>query len=178
MWYALGMTAPIFVRPPTTDELAALQAAVRGNDAFAVRRAQIILASAARQTASQTALAWHCSSEAVREAIHAFNHFGLACLHKGSNRALSQKPQLDESKSAALRAMLHQSPREFGLPHSLWSLARLAIVCQQQGLTREVVSIETVRQALLRLGLKWRQARRHITSPDPNYERKKNGGTS
>ena len=178
MWYALGMTAPIFVRQPTTDELAALQAAVRGNDAFAVRRAQIILASAARQTASQIAPTWHCTSEAVREVIHAYNHCGLVCLHKGSNRALSQKPELDESKADALQAILHQSPREFGLPHSLWSLARLAIVCQQQGMTREVVSIETVRQALLRLGLKWRKARRHISSPDPAYAAKKKGVTS
>lgn len=168
---------PIFVRQPTTDELPALQAAVRGQDAFALRRAQIILASADQQTVTQLAKHWHCSGEAVREVIHAFNQHGLACLRRGSNRALSQKPQLDPSKAAAVQAILHQSPRQFGLQHSLWSLERLAVVLQQQGLTAQVVSIETVRQALQRLGLKWRKARRHITSPDPAYAAKKNAGT-
>jgi hypothetical protein len=42
-----GMRPPIFVRPLTADEHAALAAALRSADAFVLRRAQIILASAA-----------------------------------------------------------------------------------------------------------------------------------
>ena len=35
------------------------------------------------------------------------------------------------------------------------------------------VSDETIRQTLLRLGVKWKRAKHWITSPDPGYERKK-----
>lgn len=177
MWYAGTMTKPIFARQPTADEQPVLQAALRTHDAFAARRAHIILASAAQQPASYIAQQWHCSSQAVREAIHAWQQSGLACLQRGSNRPLSAQPLLDSTKAEAIRAILQQSPRAFGLDHSLWSLARLALVWQQQGLTANVVSLETVRQALKRLGLKWRKARRHITSPDANYALKKNDAT-
>ena len=37
----------------------------------------------------------------------------------------------------------------------------------------ERVSGETIRQAILRLGVRWRRAKQWITSPDPEYARKK-----
>jgi hypothetical protein len=40
-------------------------------------------------------------------------------------------------------------------------------------LTSEAVSHETVRQALKKLDINWRRARKHISSPDPHYEQKK-----
>ena len=35
-----------------------------------------------------------------------------------------------------------------------------------------VLSAETIRQALLRLGVGWRRAKRWLTSPDPAYAQK------
>ena len=32
---------------------------------------------------------------------------------------------------------------------------------------------ETIRQAILRLGVRWKRAKEWITSPDPEYARKK-----
>ncbi|HEU5376546.1 MAG TPA: transposase family protein [Ktedonobacteraceae bacterium] len=45
-----------------------------------------------------------------------------------------------------------------------WTLALAAEVCFEQGLTETRVCIETVRQALLRLGVGWQRAKHWITS--------------
>jgi hypothetical protein len=76
-----------------------------------------------------------------------------------------------------LRALLHQSPRVFGKPTSLWTLALAAEVSYAQGITPEQVSGETVRATLERLGIGWRRAKQWITSPDPEYARKKTRAT-
>jgi hypothetical protein len=39
-------------------------------------------------------------------------------------------------------------------------------------------SIETMRQALSRVGINWKRAKRWITSPDPEYQRKKGDATA
>ncbi len=72
-----------------------------------------------------------------------------------------------------MRALLHQSPRQFGRERSLWTLNLVAEVCFEQGLTKALVSDETIRDALRRLGVRWKRARDWITSPDPEYARKK-----
>jgi hypothetical protein len=48
--------------------------------------------------------------------------------------------------------------------------------CHQQGLSDRVLSPETVRQAIRRLGLGWKRAKQWLTSPDPAYGRKKSPG--
>jgi hypothetical protein len=73
--------------------------------------------------------------------------------------------------------LLHQSPRTFHQPTSLWTLELAAQVSFQQGLTQERVSGETIRATLARLGVRWQRAKEWITSPDPAYARKKGRGT-
>jgi hypothetical protein len=70
---------------------------------------------------------------------------------------------------------VHQSPRTFGKPTSVWTLELAAEVSVAEGLTAERVSDETIRQAIRRLGIGWKRAKRWITSPDPAYARKKLG---
>ena len=82
---------------------------------------------------------------------------------------------LDAAKRERLRAIVHQSPRAFGHARSTWTLALLAQVAHEQGLSPTVLSPETIRQALLRLEVTWRRAKPWITSPDPAYARKKTG---
>jgi hypothetical protein len=41
-----------------------------------------------------------------------------------------------------------------------------------------VLSIETIRQALRRLRVRWRRAKHWLTSPDPAYTRKKTDATA
>ena len=79
----------------------------------------------------------------------------------------------DQGKREQLRALLHTNPHEFGKPRSTWTLAMLAEVSAEQGLSDKQVSIETIRQAITALGVSWQRAKDWITSPDPQYSRKK-----
>jgi hypothetical protein len=83
-------------------------------------------------------------------------------------------PIFDEDRREELKALLHRSPRDFGKQTSVWTLELAADVCAQTELTERLVSDETVRMALRRLGVGWRRAKNWITSPDPEYARKKN----
>jgi hypothetical protein len=113
----------------------------------------------------------------VRNAIRAFNAEGPAALIEGSSRPKSVAPVLDQAKRERLRAILHQSPRAFGQARSTWTLVLLAQVAHEQGLSPSVLSGETIRQALVRLAVGWKRAKRWLTSPDPDYARKKAAAT-
>ncbi len=172
-----GMHPPIFVRELSGAERAQLEASLRAPSAFTVRRAQIVLLSAAGQRPRAIAQGLCCAVQTVRNGIRAFNATGLAALSAGSSRPRSAAPVLDGAKRERLRALLHQSPRAFGQPRSTWTLALLAQVAHAQGLSPTVLSPETIRQALVRLGVNWRRAKHWLTRPDPGYARKKAGAT-
>lgn len=152
-------------------------AGLRSPNAFTMRRCQILLASSKGHRPSQIAVNLGCAVQTVRNAIKDFHQQGLESLQPGSSRPKSVKPLLHGDKAEALRAILHKSPRTFGKPTSVWTLALAAEVCHEQGLTERPVSIELIRQALKRLGVGWQRAKDWITSPDPQYERKKRGET-
>jgi transposase len=173
-----GMHPPIFVREPSRAERAQLEAGLRAPSAFTVRRAQIVLLSAAGRRPRAIAQGLCCAVQTVRNGIRAFNATGVAALSAGSSRPKSAAPALDGAALEQLRAILHQSPRAFGQARSTWALALLARVAHEQGLSPTVLSPETIRQALLRLDVSWRRAKRWLTSPDPAYARKKAGATA
>ena len=171
------MKPPLFVRLLTDPERAALRAGLRSPDAFTLRRCQILLASAEGLRPSQIAERFGCASQSVRNAIRAFAAEGTDCLREKSHRPKSVRPELDDAACERLRALLHRSPRDFGRPTSLWTLALAAEVALAEGVTARLVSDETIRQALIRLGVGWKRAKPWITSPDPAYLRKKRRAT-
>jgi len=168
------MKPPIYVRPLTPEERQQLEAGLRSSEAFTLRRCQILLASARGQRPAQIARQLGCASQSVRNAIHAFHTRRLAALAAQSRRPKHTRRVLD---GEPLRALLHERPRAFGKPRSTWTLRLAAEVCWEWGLTPSQVSIETIRQALKRLGVNWRRAKRWITSPDPQYALKKSSAT-
>src|SRR5579885_1933747 len=85
--------------------------------------------------------------------------------------------KLDGEAAEQVRALVHQSPRSFGLPTGLWTLERAADVSFAQGITSERASSATIRNALRRLGVKGKRTKHGITSPDPAYARKKGHAT-
>ena len=172
------MQAPLFVRPLTADERIALEAGLRSSAGFTVRRCQMLLASADGQTTTAIARQLRCNDQTVRNALHAFNHHGLAALQPKSSRPHTSPAVFDDRGRDRLRALLHQSPRTFGKDTSVWTLALAAEVSFAQGITPRLVSDETIRLALTRLGVSWKRAKHWITSPDPDYARKKNGATA
>ena len=172
------MKTPIFVRPVSDEEREALQAGLRSKDAFTLRRCQMLLASARGEYAPKIAESLSCGEQTVREAIHDFNQRGLDALVARSSRPKRTRDTFDQESAEALREMLHRSPREFGYQTSLWTLEMAAQASFEEGLTQRRVSGETIRSTLARLlGVRWMRAKRWITSPDPLYERKKEGAT-
>jgi transposase len=174
----MSMKTPIFVRPLSEDERESLQKGLRSKDTFTMRRSQMLLASSRGERAPKIALNLGCASQTVRDAIHDFNERGVLALNAKSSRPNRTREAFDERSAEALREILHRSPREFGRESSLWTLAMAAEVAFEEGLTPERVSGETVRATLSRLlSVRWMRAKRWITSPDPLYERKKEGAT-
>src|SRR5947208_9145334 len=170
----MGMgKAPLFVRPPTDAERQALEDALRSPDAFVLRRAQIIRASAQGEQVGVIAPRVGFSGQAVRNVIRAFNARGVAALQQGSRRNRVIYSSFDTAGAEAVRALLHQSPRLFDKPTGVWTLELAADVAYERGLTAWRVSGETIRATLARMGVRWRRAKEWITSPDPEYARKK-----
>lgn len=171
------MKPPLFIRPLSPEESQALRAGLRSPSAFTLRRCQILLASAEGLKPSRIGARLGCATQTVRDAIRAFAAEGLACLREKSHRPRSARPALDAAAAERLRALLHRSPRDFGKPTSLWTLDLAAEVAFAEGLTPRLMSGESVRRALKRLGVGWKRAKTWITSPDPAYLRKKTRGT-
>ena len=168
------MRPPIFVRPLTEVERARLEASLRSQELYVVRRCQILLASARGEWVPRIAELLGCTDQTVRNVLHEFERVGLdACLTRGSSRPHTIHAKVDAVAAEQIRALLHQSPRTFGKPTSVWTMDLAAEVSFAAGITAEQVSGETIRQAILRLGVHWRRAKQWITSPDPEYARKK-----
>ena len=172
------MKPPLFVRSLTEQEHNALKQALRASDSFTLRRAQILLNSAKGQRAAEIADQLSCAVQTVYNAIHDFNDRGLTALLRQSNRPKTIETAFDESTREGLFDIAHKSPRAFGKARSVWSLETLAEVAFEEGLTKEQVSIETIRRAIHALGSSWQRAKDWITSPDPQYALKKSNSVA
>jgi transposase len=171
------MKPPLFIRPLSEPERTALRAGLRSPDAFILRRCQMLLASAGGQRPSRIAASLGCSSQAVRDVLHAFAAEGLGCLRQKSTRPKTIHAAWPKERDEDFRALLHQSPRAFGKSTSLWTLGLAAEVCFEKGWTARVLSGEAIRLVLQRLGVGWKRAKHWLVSPDPQYARKKNCAT-
>src|SRR3954447_14347434 len=108
------MHPPIFVREPSAEERARLEAALRAPDAFTVRRAQIVLARAEGRRPRAIARDLRCATQTVRNGIRPFNPSGLPALTARAPHTRSAAPVLGAAELERLRAILHQPPRAFG----------------------------------------------------------------
>jgi transposase len=171
------MKPPLYVRPLMGAECDALKAGLRSSDAFTLRRSQILLASARGDRPPAIAHQLGCASQTVRNTIRAFNERGLDALQERSRRNHTIHTSFDTATLEQLQALAHRSPRDFGHPTSIWTLDLLADESARQRLTSRRVSDETIRVAIKRLGTSWKRAKHWITSPDPEYARKKGDAT-
>ena len=164
------MKAPLFVRKLTSDEIHQLRAGLRSKQPFTLRRCRIVLASARGLRPSQIALQTGCAVQTVHNVIRAFNESSLECLVAQSRRPKSSAPLFDQARCQGLHTLLRQSPRAYGFKASQWNLHMVALACQQTGLTETLVSIETIRRALARLGVDWKQAKQWPAGSDLENE--------
>jgi transposase len=153
-----SMKTPLYIRPLIENERSQIQAGLRSKDAFVLRRSQVLLASERGERAPAIASQFGCHRQTVLNIIHGFNRL---------------RTTFPDETLEALQDLLHRSPRDFGLDTSVWTLSLAARISFQQGLTPRLVSGESVRRALKRLGKSWKRAKHWITSPDPQYLLKK-----
>ena len=167
------MRPPIFVRALTETERERLEAGLHAKDVYVLRRCQILLASDRGEWVPRIAATLGCHDQTVRNVLQEFERDGLeACLTRGSSRPHTIHAKVDAVAAKQIRALLHQSPRTFGKATSSWTMELAAEVSFAEGITAEQVSGETIRQAILRLGVRWKRAKPGITRPDPEYARK------
>jgi transposase len=162
------MKTPIYVRDVTAKERERLKTGLRSRDRFEVRRSQIVLASARKETARRIARTLGCDDQTVRNVIKKFN------AHRPHHITATFTPETIEQ----LKDLLHQSPRNFGKETSLWTLDLLAEVSFSEKVAERLVSGEAIRITLKRFDISWKRAKHWITSPDPAYVLKKSSGTA
>ncbi len=168
----------LYARELTEEERNQLRRSLKSGNGFTVRRAQMILKSADEGLkVDEIGEQLGCTGQTVREAIHAFDREGLNCLEAKKMGRRDDQRAFDEEARETLRELLRRSPRDYGHESSLWTLAMLAETSAKEGLVQAGVSSETVRTTLLAMGINWRRAKKRITSPDPDYERKKSDAT-
>ena len=166
------------IREITLEEKTILQHSLRSSSAFTVRRSQIVLMRTDEQlTPKQIGERLRCSDQCVREAIHAFNREGVSYLYPKSRARHEPQSAFSVAGRERLKALIEETPRQFGYENSLWTLALLAEQAYQEGLTAWRVDADTVGRALHQAGVRWQRAKQWINSPDPAYTAKKNDGT-
>ena len=162
----------------TEDEQETLKKGVRSKNPFEIRRSQIVLASARKETARRIARTLGCDDQTVRNVIKRFNACGLEVLKAGSHRPHKITATFTPEKIEQLKDILHQSPRNFGKETSLWTLDLLAEVSFSEKVAERLVSGEAIRITLKRFGISWKRAKHWISSPDPAYLLKKSSATA
>jgi len=172
-----GMKA-LYARPLTEEERQMLRQSLKSSNGFRVRRAQMLLLSADEgMKVDAIGQRVGCQGQAVRQAIHAFEREGLSCLEAKAKGNPRDRRALSDAARGQLRELIRRSPRDVGYESSLWTLDLLAQACFEQGLTARHITGETIRATLSVMGIHWRRAKQHITSPDPHYTVKKSDAT-
>lgn len=162
----------IYVRPLTTDECDALQAATQNPNAVTYRRARVVLLSAHGQKAPQIAHALGCTDRHVRNILQAFNQRGLESLPR--RYAPGIPPLCTPAQATAIVELLHQPPTDYGIERGTWTQAALCAVAVRQGIV-PTIGRTTLGKILKAAGYRWQRAKRRSTSPDPAYEKKTPG---
>src|SRR5262245_27856982 len=138
------MRPPLFVRALTDAERQSLQAGLRSREAFTLRRARVLLASAEGRHAAAIATRVGCAIGTVHNTTRAFGKQGVDCLREKARGPKNAQPILGEAKAGPLKGILHRSPRHFGKSRSTWALGLLADVAFEQQPTPRRLSHEAV----------------------------------
>jgi len=166
------MSTPLYVRSLTQAEQAAVEKARRCSNTVTHRRARVVALSEAGQRVTQIAQAVGMHAESVRRVIRAVNCGELTAVLYPKPKQTGRPPTFGERVAQGLVELMHRPPRDFGFETARWTLKDLACAAQQSGLV-ESISGASVARLLKTQGYSWKQAKRRITSPDPQYQEKK-----
>src|SRR3989338_6137462 len=161
--------ASVYVRTITDLEKGNLKAEAKSSNSFTKDRAKIILYSSQRLFAKQIAEKISCKERKVRAAIKDFNNKGLQALQRG--KAKGAMPKFDNVKKSIILMHFSKKPSDFNLHFTTWTLPRF----RKHLINYEVVeyiSIETLRQILMKAGAKLERSKRWQYSPDKDFHKK------
>ncbi len=166
------MAEPVRARRLTDQEGRRLQQIVRRgkHGSIRVRRAMIIMASAAGTPVPAIARLVAADEDTVRDVIHLFNAKGLAALDPrwagGRPRRISDHDVEEIVMAASTR------PEKLGLPFTHWSLRKLAAYLTGRPDRPVRVGRERLRQILHARGITFQRTRTWKESTDPDRDAK------
>lgn len=162
--------ASIYVRSITKEEREKLSRALHSSNAFVRDRAKIILLSSERISAVAIAIKINCEARKARMAIKSFNREGLKVLTREKVKGAETK--FTKEEKFVILIHFSRNPKDFGLHFTSWTLPRF----RKHLIERKVVSsisIETIRQLLIKAGAKLTKSKRWQYSPDKNFLKKR-----
>jgi transposase len=115
--------------------------------------------------------------ESVRYVLRQANRGALESVLYPRQEQRGPKPRLEAAQIAALLGLMHHSPADYGLATQRWTLTDLAEIAIRQGVI-PAISPSRLWRVLTAHGRSWKQAKRRMTSPDPEYEEKKGAVSS
>jgi transposase len=173
------MSEPVRARRLSQDEGRRLQQIVRRGKggSIRVRRATMIMASAAGTPVPAIARLVAADEDTVRDVIHAFNERGLAALDP---QWAGGRPRLiSDAEVAFIVTTATTRPKTLGLPFTRWSLRKLAAyLAGTYGRTAPApaptvaIGRERLRQVLARQRITFQRTRTWKESTDPALEAK------
>jgi len=140
-------------------------------DPIAVRRAEIVLASAQGEEAGTIAERLYFSADYVRKVIHRFNEEGLDSLRAQYANGGRPKQVLPEHESQLLELAM-TPPNLTGQPFTHWSLQKLRDVAVQRRLI-PTVTVQTVQRVLQKHHFSLQRTKTWKQSKDPDFVVKK-----
>ena len=172
--YKIGKTrektnASLFVRALTELEKTALNTATKSSNAFTRDRAKIILLSSEKLFAKQIVEKIGCEERKVWKAVKDFNNRGVEALQKG--KAKGAIPKFTGIAKKIILMHFSKKPAEFGLHFTTWALPRFRRHLMDYKVI-ESISIETIRQILMKAGAKLKRSKRWQYSPDKDFDKK------
>lgn len=161
----------IHVRKINSEEKRKLKKMLKGNNLRLYRRAKAVMLSSEGFTAPKIAHLVDLHLNKVRKWIKRFNVQGTRGLYQ--KYSPGRPPKISQETRGKMINLLKQKPRDLGLPITSWTLKELAneMVRQQ---TVPQISYVRIYQIIKEQGYSFKRAKRWITSPDPDYELKKN----
>lgn len=148
---------------------------VQTTDATVLRRGQALLWVASGDSVADVAQRLYVTRQAIYKWIRLFEQSSISDLATRLQAAPRRgrpstvkgviEPLLDE--------VIDPDPRLFGLNSTVWTASLLAQYLQAEH-TR-CVSVSSVRQALVRLGIKWKRPRHTLSLRSPTWRQAKGG---
>lgn len=159
----------IFVREISEKEKTQLEKGSSSQDVFIRERSRIIVCSSGHLTCLQIAKKMGCDVRKVRRAIKAYNEKGLNCLIK--RKAKGAKIKFDKEVQDKIMSHFSLNPLEFGHCYTVWTLPRFRKHLMEQEVV-DSISIETLRQMIMKRGAKLKKSKRWQYSPDKEFAKK------